>query len=129
MKVVFFDGHCSICNASVDWLMKVDKTGELKFASLQGETASKLLGHAPGKIDFDTVVYLRDGEKFERSTAILKILADSGSLWRLSSVFLAIPTSLRDVLYKLVAKNRYRFIKRRETCRLPTQEERGRLLP
>ena len=56
MKIVFFDGYCSLCNALVDWLIRIDKSNQLKFASLQGETAAKLLGQQKETIDLDTVI-------------------------------------------------------------------------
>lgn len=128
MKIVFFDGYCSLCNALVDWLITVDGTGQLKFASLQGETAAKLLGQGTAPIDADTVIYLSEGEKYEQSTAVLRIFLDIGGWWSLVRVFLFIPKFIRDFIYKLVAKNRYRFMKKRETCRVPTAQERERIL-
>lgn len=128
MKIVFFDGYCSLCNALVDWLIRIDKGGQLKFASLQGETAAKLLGRSTETIDVDTVVYIKDGEKFERSAAVLWILSDIGGAWAFARIFLLVPKGIRDLLYKVVAKNRFRFIKKRETCRMPTLAEQSRLL-
>jgi len=129
MKIVFFDGYCSLCNSLVDWLIKVDRSGELKFASLQGETAQTVLGQKDQTVDFDTVIYSRDGKTFERSTAVIQILSDMGDVWSLTKIFLVIPQTLRDFVYRLVANNRYRVFKKRETCRMPTPAERSRLLP
>ena len=129
MKIVFFDGYCSLCNALVDWLIWIDKNRELKFASLQGRTASQLLGHGLNPVDVSTVVYLRDDKRFEQSTALLRIFLDIGGVWSLARVFFIVPKPLRDYIYELVAKNRYRLMKKRETCRMPTPDERNRLLP
>ena len=129
MKIVFFDGYCSLCNALVDWLIRIDKKNQLKFASLQGKTAAKLLDQQKEAIDVDTVVYMRDNARSEQSTAVLNILSDVGGVWGLARIFWIVPKFIRDIAYRLVAKNRYRFIKKRETCRMPTQSERGRLLP
>lgn len=129
MKIVFFDGYCSLCNTLVDWLIQIDKNGQLKFASLQGETAAKLLGQRNTGVDFDTVVYLRDDTKSERSTAVLNILSDIGGVWGLARIFWIVPKFIRDIGYQIIAKNRYRFFKKRETCRMPSQNERDRLLP
>lgn len=129
MKIVFFDGYCTLCNALVDWLIRIDKSQQLKFASLQGQTAAQHIGQPKGTIDVDTVVYLRDGQKSEQSTAILYILSDVGGFWGLARIFLIVPPFIRNIFYRIVAKNRYRFLKKRETCRMPTESERGRLLP
>jgi predicted DCC family thiol-disulfide oxidoreductase YuxK len=129
MKIVFFDGYCSLCNGLVDWLMKVDKTGELKFASLQGENAKKLLEKNSMPLDINTVIYLRDDQKYDRSTAILMIFSDVGGVWRLARVFFIIPKFIRDLIYKLIANNRYRVFGKRNSCRIPTKQELDRLLP
>ncbi len=127
MKILFFDGYCSICNGLTDWVMARDKKNQIKFASLQGETAKCLI--AQSKTEFDTVVYLRDGQRWERSTAILYLLQDLGAPWSIARIFFIIPVSLRNLFYLIFAKNRYRFFKKRDTCRIPTSQEKGRLLP
>jgi predicted DCC family thiol-disulfide oxidoreductase YuxK len=128
MKIVFFDGYCNLCNSLVDWLIKVDRSSELKFASLQGLTASKTLTPALVATPLDTVIYFTNGHTYLRSTAILKILWDLKGVWKLSGVFLIIPAFLRDVVYNIIARNRYRLFGKRDTCRLPTAEEKLRFL-
>lgn len=128
-KILFFDGYCSLCSHLVDQMIRIDKQGVLKFASLQGETAKKLLpSEFVMKVDVDTVLYLRQGQVFDRSTAILMSLRDLGGAWTMVSAFLLVPKFLRDLIYRLVARNRFTFFKRRETCRLPTASEKERLL-
>ncbi len=130
MRMIFFDGYCSLCNGLIDRLMRWDRKRELKFASLQGETAKRLL--PPERLrqnDPDTVLYLRDGALHERSTAVLYVLQDLGGAWTLFTVFLLVPRFLRDLAYRFVARIRYRVFGRRDTCRLPTPEEKDRLLP
>ncbi len=128
MKIVFFDGYCGLCNGLVDWLVRVDSKGLLKFASLQGEAAADLISTASGQLFPETVIYLRDGMKFEKSTAVLLILADLGGLWVIVKVFLIVPRFVRDWIYQIVAKNRYRFFKKRNTCRIPSPQEKDRFL-
>lgn len=129
-KVLFFDGHCNLCNASVDALMRWDKNHILKFSSLQGKTAKVMLpAERITSLDPDTVIYLRDGKLYDRTTAILLSLYDIGGIWPVFSVFLVVPKFLRDLVYKFVAKIRYKVFGRRETCRLPEADEMERLLP
>ena len=80
-KILFFDGYCSLCNNLVDQMARWDKRGVLKFASLQGKTAKVML---PPQVtpDPDTVIYLRGGVSFERSTAILMSLRDLGGFFQ-----------------------------------------------
>ncbi len=133
-RIVFFDGYCGICNAFVDWLMRIDKTGELKFASLQGETATKTFATALAKAEqapltkTTTVIYLSNGEKYYQSSAVLRILMDIGGVWKLAGIFYLVPKCIRDFIYRIIANNRYRFIKPRKTCRVPTPSEQDRLL-
>lgn len=129
-KILFFDGYCSLCNNLVDQMVRWDKKGVLKFASLQGETAKRLLPN-PGSAenDPDTALYLRGGQVYDRSTAVLLSLKDLGGLWVLPSVFLIVPKVLRDLVYRFVASIRYRVFGRRDTCRIPTPLERERILP
>ncbi|MEK6773571.1 MAG: DCC1-like thiol-disulfide oxidoreductase family protein [Bdellovibrionota bacterium] len=131
MNILFFDGHCNLCNGLVDWLLRKDKNGKIKFASLQGETAKKTLSsnHLNSIHDPETVLYFQHGIIYERSTAILKCLQDIGGIWKLVAIFFLIPRSLRDLTYRLIATNRYRIFGRRETCRIPTPQEAARLLP
>jgi predicted DCC family thiol-disulfide oxidoreductase YuxK len=129
MKIVFFDGHCSLCNSTVDWMIRHDRRGELEFASLQGETAKRVIPAHAGAADYDTVVYSREGVIYERSTAVLRAIGDMGGFWVIANVMLYLPRVLRDLFYRLVARNRFRLFGRRDTCRMPSPEERGRLLP
>jgi predicted DCC family thiol-disulfide oxidoreductase YuxK len=129
MKVVFFDGYCNLCNGFVDWLVQIDSAGQLKFSSLQGETARKLLGEITGTTDPDTVIFFKENQRLERSAAVLHILKDLGGFWAVSQIFFLVPKFVRDFLYRTVAKNRYRIFGRRNTCRVPTLEEQNRFLP
>lgn len=133
-RIVFFDGYCGICNAFVDWLMRIDKNGELKFASLQGETAAKTFATALGTaeqtpaIKTTTIIYLCNDEKYDQSSAVLRILMDIGGVWKLAGIFYLVPKCIRDFIYRIIANNRHRFIKPRNTCRVPTPSEQDRLL-
>lgn len=128
MKIVFFDGYCNLCNSLIEVLIRRDEKHVLKFASLQGETARTIL-NLQGVQDFDTVVYFRENQKFEKSSAVLKIFSDLGGVWKVAEVFQMVPVSWRDTVYTWVAKNRFRFFGRRDTCRLPTPEEQQQFLP
>lgn len=128
MKIVFFDGVCNLCNSLIDWLIRHDEHGTLQFAPLQGVTAQEKLG-VSSTGDPTTIIYWREGERLERSAAVIHILADLGGLYRLTALALFLPPFLRDPLYWLVARFRYTLFGRRQTCRLPTLEEKARFLP
>ena len=107
-----------------------DQKSALQFASLQGETAKKLLPpERTSKLDPDTVLYLRHNKIYDRSTAILMSLYDIGGWWKLASAGFVLPKFLRDAIYRFVAKTRYQVFGKRDTCRVPTSAEKERLLP
>jgi predicted DCC family thiol-disulfide oxidoreductase YuxK len=127
VAIVYFDGQCNVCNAFIDFLIRRDHARALKYAPLQGTTAAKRL--PPGlNSDLTTMVYEVDGRIFTESTAALETLAALGGGYRLAKVFLLVPRFLRDGVYRFVAHHRYLFAGRRETCRLPTPEERAQFL-
>lgn len=127
-KIVFFDGVCHLCNGFVDSMITLDTNHTFYFAPLQGETAQKLLP-AQDRAQLNSVIYYESENLFYSSTAILKILIGLGGVFRIFKLFWAIPRPLRDFIYGIVARNRYRWFGEREFCRLPKPEERSYLLP
>jgi predicted DCC family thiol-disulfide oxidoreductase YuxK len=128
--IVFFDGVCSLCNAAVDFLMRHDRSGRLRFASLQGETAARLLP-AEVRQELRTLVLRTEtGARYVRSAAAVRILWRLGGGWKFAAAALwVIPWPLRDLGYRLTAALRYRLFGRRETCRVPAEADAARLLP
>lgn len=127
--VVFFDGVCGLCNRFVDFLMANDAGRVLRYAPLQGETAAARLS-AEDRNRLATLVYVDEAGLHRRSDAVVRILHRIGGIWRpVSWLLRAIPSPVREAGYRFVAGTRYRIFGKRETCRLPTPEERGRLLP
>lgn len=127
--IVFFDGYCGLCNKSVDWLLSQDRKGQIKFAPLQGDTAKLLLSESD-RADLDTVIVWDRGGTFKRSEAIFKAIALVGPQWNLLvAVLNFIPVKIRDIVYRAVAANRYPVFGKRDTCRLPAQNEQQRFLP
>ena len=127
LRVIFFDGHCGLCNGFVDFILKHDHQRLFLFAPLQSEVAKFYLSEDLRK-DLSTIVFFDQGTTCVRSEAAIKILAGLGSGWQLMSIFLLLPRVLRDMVYKLIARNRYRWFGRDQTCRIPTSEERERFL-
>lgn len=127
MNVIFFDGHCGLCNGFVDFMMKVDPQGKFKFSPLQSEYAKAHLD--PKDIqDLTSVVVLINGQTYRKAPGVIKALSELGGVWKASSILSILPLGVLNLGYDLVAKNRYRLFGKRETCRLPTPEERTRFL-
>lgn len=126
-QILFFDGVCNLCNAFVDFLVARDTERKLRYAPLQGVTARELLGERRAG-ELKTVVLWREGSVSERSDAALGAIAELGGPWRLARAFRILPRFFRDWIYDLVAARRYRLFGKRESCRMPTPEERALFL-
>ena len=128
-RILFFDGVCGLCSRSIDFVMKRDLKEEFQFAPLQGDTARSLLSPADVN-DLDTMVLWVGGRTYRKSAAVTRILWRLGAGWQAVGVLLwIVPLPLRNLGYTIVAKNRYRFFGKKESCRLPTPQERTRFLP
>lgn len=123
-SIVFFDGVCNLCNKAVDFLIRYDRTGKLKFAPLQGTTANKVLT----QVNLESIVFYHEGEELKKLQAAFALLRFMDFPWRLFLVFRLLPTSLSDTIYDFIAKYRYQIFGKSSTCRLPTKEETARFL-
>lgn len=133
--IVLYDGVCGLCNASVQFLLKHDKAGRLRFASLQSDFAERVLRrHGLNSKDLDTLHVVDDYEQpdervWQRSDAVLRAGRELGGIWgTLASIASVIPRTLRDLFYRLVARNRYSIFGKYETCLLPEPNQRSRFL-
>lgn len=123
-RIVFFDGVCGLCDRSVRLLVALDRHRRLRYAPLQGETARQLLATSDGQ-EFSSIVFRERGLRYEQSDAIWRILRAVGGAWGICGLFLRlIPRAFRDFGYRVVARNRYSWFGRHESCRLPTSGER-----
>lgn len=127
--VVLFDGVCNLCNASVDFILERDSKSIFRFASLQSEAGQELLRRFRLPTEEHRSLVLVEGDRFfTRSSAALLIARRLDGFWPLLYAFIVVPRFLRDAVYDLFARNRYRWFGRRDTCRVPAPEERGRFL-
>ena len=133
--ILFYDGVCGLCNSLVQFLLRHDKHGRLRFASLQSDFAAKVLrrrGFDPKDLDTLHVVenYEQPDERvLQRSNAILRAGRELGGLWSvLAAGAKIVPRPLRDAAYRFVAQNRYRVFGKYETCMLPDPNQRSRFL-
>ena len=118
--IVVYDAHCLLCSGFTQFLLKHDRQGVLRFASMQGTTGRQLLAQAGvDPDDVDTVLFVRNGHAWCESAAVLRILHVLGWPWRLAGVGWVVPVPLRDALYRCVARNRYQWFGRSDACILP----------
>ena len=130
--VILFDGVCNLCNASVQWVIERDKEGRFDFAPLQSDAARRELAKLMDVKEIDTlpdsIVLLDSDGVHVRSTAALRILRELGSWYMLLRLGVVLPRPIRDAVYNLVARNRYRWFGRRDVCMTPTPDIAARFL-
>jgi predicted DCC family thiol-disulfide oxidoreductase YuxK len=134
--VILFDGVCNLCNRAVQFVVRHDRHRRFLFASLQSRAAARLLRGRPGvevmeamEARPESVVLVHGDRIYTRSTAALRIAGGLGFPWSLGSVLVAVPRPLRDWVYDVVARNRYRWFGKRDVCMVPTPELQARFLP
>ena len=127
--IVLFDGVCNLCNGAVAFIIARDRRAQFGFASLQSDAGRRLLRELSGDDALpDTFVLVEDGRMFTQSTAALRIARRLGFPWSLAALLTVLPRAIRDGAYRLVARNRYRWFGKRETCMMPTADLRRRFL-
>ncbi|WP_442599602.1 thiol-disulfide oxidoreductase DCC family protein [Neobacillus sp. D3-1R] len=126
--IILFDGICNFCNSSVQFIIKRDPNGYFKYASLQSEIGKKLLLKHGLTENVESIVLFIDGKYFMKSTAALQICRRLTGAWKILSVLTVVPVTIRDFFYNIIAKNRYKWFGKQESCMLPTPEIRDRFL-
>jgi predicted DCC family thiol-disulfide oxidoreductase YuxK len=113
----------------VQFVIKRDKNAVTKFASLQSAIGQKiLLQHQLSNTEFDSFVYIKNNVVFLKSTAALHLMKDIGGVWKLLYAFIIVPKFIRNFVYDIVAKNRYKWFGKKDVCMIPTVELQQRFL-
>lgn len=127
--IVLFDGVCNFCNSSVNFFIERDSKKYFKFAPLQSEIADELsLKYGIDRENVDSIILVEDDKAYTYSTAALKITKNLDGIWSLGYVFIIVPKFIRDLFYKLIAKNRYKIFGKKDVCMIPTPELKERFL-
>lgn len=127
--VIFFDGVCNLCNTSVQFIIKLDKKALFRFSSLQSEYAQSVLPLTLSDTgNLQSLVLKSQGKFLTKSSAVLGIVKHLSSPWSLMYVFILIPKFIRDGLYILIAKNRYKWFGRRDECMIPSEDLNSRFI-
>lgn len=128
-RIVLFDGVCNFCNFWIQFALKRDSKRKLKFTSLQGETAKKILpqyGIDPAILT--SVIFIDNGKAYKESAAALHVCRYLDGGWEILYALIIIPAFIRDGIYKWIGRNRYKWFGKQETCMIPTPEQRSRFL-
>lgn len=128
-KIILFDGVCNLCNGAVTFIIKRDKNNLFKFATLQSDIAEELLiDKLSDKELLDSIVLIENGKQYTKSSAALRIAKNLSGAYPLLYIFMVIPKFLRDWVYSIIAKNRYKWFGKRDACMIPTPELKKKFL-
>jgi predicted DCC family thiol-disulfide oxidoreductase YuxK len=129
-KIILFDGVCNLCNNSVLKVIKYDTKNNYVFAALQSKTGQEIINHL--KIDvskIDSIILYEPGISYDiKSTAALKVMNDFSGFWTLTQLFWIFPEGFRNLVYDYIAKNRYKWFGKKESCMIPTPELKAKFL-
>ena len=129
-KLILFDGICNLCNASIQYVIKHDKKNVFMFTALQSEAGQQIIK----KYNIDTnkedsvLLYTPKNGIDSKSTAALKIANDLGFPQSIMTVFFIIPPFIRNWVYDYIAKNRYKWYGKKESCMIPSQDLKSKFL-
>lgn len=127
--IILFDGVCNFCNGAINFTIRQDKHAKLRFAPLQSAKGQGLL--ATYNIDsqaFNSFVLIDAGRALQKSSAALRVMRKLPWFWQWTQIFWLVPRFIRDGIYDLVARNRYKWFGRKEVCMIPSQDMRSRFL-
>lgn len=128
-KIVLFDGVCNYCNDKINFIIKNDKHDVFRFVALQSETGQKIIKYLGIDNSIDSIVLYEPGYAyFIKSEAVFRIIKHLSSSVRMLLLFNFIPTSIKNIFYDLIAKNRYNWYGKKESCMIPTEEVKRKFI-
>ncbi len=129
-KIILFDGLCNLCDSAVQFVIKQDQKDLFRFVPLQSELGQDILKHIGiNTKNIDSIILYEPGiAYYYKSSAALKIAKDLGGFFHLGTIFRLIPTSIRNKLYDYIARNRYKWYGKKESCMIPTAELKAKFL-
>lgn len=129
-KIILFDGVCNLCDSSVQFVIKHDKKDVFRFVQLQSDLGQKIIRHigiSTSEID-SGILYEPANKYYYKSDVAFRILKDIGGIYKCLFVFSILPKSILDKIYEWVAKNRYKWFGKKESCMIPTPELKAKFL-
>lgn len=128
-KIILFDGVCNYCNDKINFIIKNDKQDVFRFVALQSETGQKIIKYLGIDSSLDSIVLYEPGYAyFIKSEAVFRIIKHLSSAVKFLLVFNFIPTSIKNIFYDIIAKNRYNWYGKKESCMIPTEEVKRKFI-
>ncbi|QMV40195.1 thiol-disulfide oxidoreductase DCC family protein [Cohnella cholangitidis] len=127
--ILLIDGECNMCHGISRFVIRRDPKAKFRFASLQSNTGQRMLQEGGlSASDLDTVVMVDNGRYDTKSTAALRLFRKLGGAWALLYIGIIVPKAIRDRVYDMIARRRYRWFGRNESCLIPTADVRKRFI-
>jgi predicted DCC family thiol-disulfide oxidoreductase YuxK len=129
-KIILFDGICNLCNSAVQFVIQHDKKDLFRFVSLQSDLGIKIINHIGVDLKYiDSIILYEPGiAYYYKSEAIVEIAKHLGPFYSLLTVFKILPTSFSNSVYDYIAKNRYKWYGKKESCMIPTTKLKSKFL-
>jgi len=129
-KIILFDGVCNLCNDSVIKVIKNDKKNVFLFAAIQSETGQEIINHLGINTNMvDSIILFEPGKAYYvKSAAALRIMKEFSGFWRLLQVFTILPDAFNNIFYDYIARNRYKWYGKKDSCMIPTPELKAKFL-
>ena len=129
-KIILFDGVCNLCNSAVQFVIQHDKKDVFRFVALQSDLGQEILKHIGiNPINIDSIILYEPGiAYYYKSSAALQIAKNLDGIWHYGTIFRIIPTGISNQIYDYVAKNRYKWYGKKESCMIPSSELESKFL-
>lgn len=128
-KIIVFDGICNLCNNAINFVIKHDSKNVFQFATLQSETGKALLKKFNiNPAETDSIILIAGDTYSVKSTAALHISKSLNAAYPLFFGFMIVPNFIRNAIYDYIAKNRYKWFGKKESCMIPTPELKAKFL-
>ena len=127
--LIVFDGVCVLCTAWLQFVLRHDRRGEFRFATVQSPAGQELLkNHGLDPSDPTSFLVIVDGNSYNESGGMIRVVSEFGGAWRMIKLLYVVPGPIRDWFYRLIARHRYRLFGKRESCIVPDREMSGRFV-
>ncbi len=128
-KIILFDGVCNLCNSSVNFVIRHDKKNLFKFAALQSDVGASLIQkYGIDTSETDSIILIENNKAYVKSTAALRVARHLNKGYPLLYAFIIIPNFIRNWVYNYIAKNRYKWYGKKDSCMIPTPELKEKFL-
>ncbi|PXY43523.1 thiol-disulfide oxidoreductase DCC family protein [Flavobacterium hydrophilum] len=129
-KIILFDGVCNLCDSSLQFIIKHDKKDMFRFVALQSELGIGICNYiGVDRTKIDSIILYNPGVAYYyKSSAVIEIAEELGGVYSLISIFKILPEKLRNYIYDYIAKNRYKWYGKKESCMIPTPELKAKFL-